>query len=162
MIDLFNSQKEEIKAQIATARNHWDENNPLSIPQLVRGEKEYEARMREFYSYFWNNYLPVWRNTLTKQNDLDEKTLLEALQEYAREDWIKNGFSGEIFDTRLKKEKLKKYPRNFFKHLFAIATLFIVAFIVNLVRFNWEFFAFLALVGLLPYFIWKAFTVHKE
>ena len=88
MLKLFDGQKEEIKTQIAIARSHWEGNNPLLIPQLVRGEKEYKTRMREFYSYFWNNYLPLWQSTSSKQDNLDGKIILEALQEYAREDWI--------------------------------------------------------------------------
>ncbi len=163
MIEIFDHQKEEIKAQIVIARNQWEkeQNQPL-IPQLVFDEKEYKVRMKNFYSYIWKFKLPEWQHNFSQQHFLDEKLILNALQEYAREDWIKNGFGAEEFDAQFKKEKIKKYPKVFVKFSVAFLTAVSMLLTIIFVRFFYAYFFIVGLVGLFFWFSWKAFTSNKD
>ena len=144
MIEIFDNQKEEIKTQIVIARNHWEKEHQASIPQLVIDEKDYKEKMRNFYSYIWKFKLPEWQADST-QHFSDEKLVVEVLQEYAREDWIKNGYNVDIFDAELKKEKLKIHPKNFLRLLQAFGIVFGSIIILAIANSFLPYFLFLIL-----------------
>lgn len=91
------NQKDLVKALIRDARIAWEHEN--SDNQAIEVEIDYENKMSGFYRHLQEVTLPKWAKTGK------EEYFLEAMQEYAREDWIATGFSAESFDKKLKDQK---------------------------------------------------------
>jgi hypothetical protein len=91
-----SSRKEIVKALIRDARVSWERDRRDEGQKLSEGE--YASRMREFYSFAKEQVLTKWEGVGS------QKVYFEALQEYAREDWIGSGFDPAKFDAKLNQQ----------------------------------------------------------
>jgi hypothetical protein len=142
----MNKQKEVVKALIRDARASWESERHGDGQKL--SEIEYEARMREFYDFAKEQVLTKWEGVGSRE------AYFEALQEYAREDWISNGFDSTEFDSKLKQQS--KLSRKAAIYGVALGTLSCIGWILlDLLIANLSIFAILPVL-LIVWIGWKA------
>lgn len=87
----------ELWASLRDAHLGWLALHPPRV--IPYSEFEYEDRMREFYRDVSEVVLPKWKRCVS------EKQISRILLEYAKDDWVRQGFSAESFDGKLDHQK---------------------------------------------------------
>ena len=113
------AQKRQVIEVIGKAREEWE--------RAGRQKPDYESDREAFYAHVKKSLLPQFLQAGGK-----EDLFLSAVQQYAREDWIKSGYDPSEFDDRIKSAERRKTS---FSREFLIRIL-----LVTLLRYFFEWF----------------------